>query len=181
MWLRTITNYQYRYGTSFRQALHTLLKEGGVRRLYRGLAFALIQAPAAKFASVAANDGVKSFLGSFEETELWGPEKTTLVASLIFGLVRIVLMPIDTMKTVLQVDSSEGFRNLMRCLKQGNFMVLFEGAGAVALMGIVSYYPWFVTYNMMAATNWLKRLIPSPLLRNAFIGLAAGIVSDTVA
>lgn len=68
MWLRTITNYEYRYGTSFRQALQTLLKEGGVRRLYKGLAFALIQAPAARFASVAANDGVKSLLGSFDHS-----------------------------------------------------------------------------------------------------------------
>lgn len=45
MWLRTITNYQCRYGTDFRQSLITLINEGGIRRLYRGLGFALIQAP----------------------------------------------------------------------------------------------------------------------------------------
>ncbi|KAL7571726.1 hypothetical protein ACA910_002825 [Epithemia clementina (nom. ined.)] len=181
MWLRTITNYQYRYGTSFRQALQTLLKDGGIPRLYRGLLFALIQAPASKFAGVAANDGVMSLLGSFQETQLWGPGMTTIVSSVIFGFVRIFLMPIDTMKTVLQVDSHEGFENLMRSLRMGKFSVLYEGAWAVAVMGIVSYYPWFFTYNVMASTEWIKIAIPSALFRNAAIGLVASIASDTVA
>lgn len=44
MWLRTTVNYQYRYGTSTREALKTLYKDGGVRRFYQGLAPALLQA-----------------------------------------------------------------------------------------------------------------------------------------
>ena len=181
MWLRTITNYQYRYGTTFHQALQILLKSGGVGRLYRGLSFALVQAPVAKFAGVAANEGVLSFLGNFNETKLWGPGLTTMVSSIIFGLVRIVLMPIDTMKTVLQVDSTEGFQNLVRCLKKGNFAVLYEGAIAVAVMSVASYYPWFLTYNMMTTATWIERVIPSVLLRNAFVGFVASIASDIVA
>ena len=158
-----------------------LLKSGGVGRLYRGLSFALVQAPVAKFAGVAANEGVLSFLGNFNETKLWGPGLTTMVSSIIFGLVRIVLMPIDTMKTVLQVDSTEGFQNLVRCLKKGNFAVLYEGAIAVAVMSVASYYPWFLTYNMMTTATWIERVIPSVLLRNAFVGFVASIASDIVA
>jgi hypothetical protein len=45
MWLRTVTNYQCRYGTSLKQSLITLLNEGGIPRLYRGMGFALIQTP----------------------------------------------------------------------------------------------------------------------------------------
>jgi hypothetical protein len=45
MWLRTVTNYQCRYGTGLKQSLITLLNEGGIPRLYRGMGFALIQAP----------------------------------------------------------------------------------------------------------------------------------------
>mmetsp|Transcript_17252 Transcript_17252/g.47173 ORF Transcript_17252/g.47173 Transcript_17252/m.47173 type:complete len:386 (+) Transcript_17252:156-1313(+) len=179
MWLRTITNYQCRYGTTFRQALQTLLNEGGIRRLYKGLAFALIQAPITRFVSTAANDSVESALASFKQTRLWGPERTTIVASLVVGFARILLMPIDTMKTVLQVDSLEGFRGLMRRLKMGKFMVLYEGAAAVAIMGVVGHYPWFMTYNFLHVRPWLKEMVPSPFLRNAFIGFMASIVSDT--
>lgn len=92
MWLRTIMSYQCRYGTTFSQALVTLLRDGGVARLYRGLGFAVIQAPLARFASTAANDGVEALMGSFEWTRQWGPERTTVVASIVVGLFRILLM-----------------------------------------------------------------------------------------
>ena len=36
MWLRTTMNYQYRYGTTTKEAMKHLYKEGGVRRFYRG-------------------------------------------------------------------------------------------------------------------------------------------------
>lgn len=92
MWLRTIINYQSRYGTTFRQALKTLLNEGGIPRLYQGLSFALIQAPLSRFVSTAANDGVQAFLGSFSWTSEWGPGRTTVVASFVVGLWRMLLM-----------------------------------------------------------------------------------------
>jgi hypothetical protein len=180
MWLRTITNYQSRYGTTFKQALNTLLREGGISRLYRGLSFALIQAPIIRFVSTAANDGVESLVSSFESSRHWGPGRTTVVASIIVGVARIVLMPIDTMKTVLQVDSAEGFRNLVRRVKAGKFNVLYQGSTATAVGAIFAHYPWFFTYNYLSAKEWVENLIPSRLLRNASIGFLASIVSDTV-
>lgn len=155
------------------------MKEGGLRRLYRGLTFALIQAPITRFVSTAANDSVQIFLECFKQTQFWGPERTTIFASLIVGLARIMLMPIDTIKTVLQVDSMDGFRSLMRRIKMGKIMVLYEGAAAVAIMGVVGHYPWFVTYNLLRNKIWLEEKISSPLLRNACIGFMASIMSDT--
>ena len=127
MWLRTIINYQYRYGVSFKMALTTLFKEGGIPRFYRGLWFALIQAPLSRFASTAANDGVESFLSSFKRTRDWGPGRGTILASFAVGLFRIFLMPIDTCKIVLQVDSAEGLRNLMRKVRGGKINLLYSG------------------------------------------------------
>lgn len=92
MWIRTIVNYQCRYGMSFKQALTILLKDGGIPRLYRGMTFALIQAPMARFVSTAANDGVQSLLSNLSLTKDWGPGRTTIVASIVVGLGRIVLM-----------------------------------------------------------------------------------------
>jgi hypothetical protein len=53
-----------------------------------------------------------------------------------------VCVAIDTIKTVLQVDSVEGFRSLMRRVKAGNFNVLYEGAYANAISAILGHYPW---------------------------------------
>ena len=92
MWLRTIMSYQCRYGTTFAQALRTLLRDGGIRRLYQGLSFALIQAPLARFVSTAANDGIDALLASFSWAKNWGPGRKTVVASIFVGLCRIFLM-----------------------------------------------------------------------------------------
>lgn len=127
MWLRTIINYQCRYGTTFRQAFTTLMNDGGIPRFYRGLSFALVQAPISRFVSTAANDGVEALLAALNFSENWGPGRTTLVASVVVGGWRMLLMPIDTCKTVLQVDSAEGFRQLMRRVKAGKIGVLYQG------------------------------------------------------
>lgn len=112
------------------------------------------------------------------------------------------------MKTVLQVDSAEGFRSLMRRVKAGKFGVLYEGAVANAIAAILGHYPWvrrkllsccvfavcllrcsapslssiqqFFTFNLLSSSDWIRTTIPSQLLRNAGIGVASSIVSDTV-
>ena len=62
MWMRTTMNYQYRHGTTTAVALRTLWKQGGVRRLYRGVGPALLQGPLARFGDTAANEFVLRYL-----------------------------------------------------------------------------------------------------------------------
>lgn len=142
MWLRTIVNYQCRYGASFRDAFVILNREGGIARFYRGLWFALIQAPLARFVSAASNDGVEALLAGLQWTKSWGPGRVTVIASLVVGCGRIALMPIDTCKTVLQIDGTEGFRNLMRRVKAGKIGVLYQGSLAMAVSAVMANYPW---------------------------------------
>ena len=62
MWLRTTMNYQYRYGTSTKEALKRLWGEGGIGRLYQGVGFAIFQTPLSRFGDTAANTGVLELL-----------------------------------------------------------------------------------------------------------------------
>jgi hypothetical protein len=179
MWVRTVINYQARYGSSFFATLGTLYSQGGIARFYRGAGFALIQAPVSRFVSTAANDGVNVFLAACTLTKAWGPGRTTIVAAVLVGMWRMVLMPIDTMKTVLQVDNTEGFRNLLKRVKAGNFGVLYQGAIAQCFASMLGHYPWFYTFNMLSTSKLMIQMIPFTLLRNALIGFMASIVSDT--
>ncbi|PMB67987.1 hypothetical protein BM221_006163 [Beauveria bassiana] len=62
--LRTIMNYQYRYGTSFSTASATLYTSGGLGRYYDGIGAALIQGPVSRFGDTAANAGILALLQS---------------------------------------------------------------------------------------------------------------------
>ena len=142
MWLRTVINYQSRYGTSFFRALSILYNEGGIPRFYRGLGFALFQAPVSRFVATASNDGVLSLLSNLPASRHWNPGFKTFFASFVVGIARIAMMPIDTAKTVLQVDSVDGFRSLMKRVKQGDYGALYQGAWATALSSSLGHYPW---------------------------------------
>jgi hypothetical protein len=103
MWLRTTVNYQYRYGKGTSEALKTLWKEGGVRRFYRGLGPALLQGPLSRFGDTFANTGVLFFMKNHEEGKKLPVFVQTAAASVSAGLFRILLMPIDALKTTMQV------------------------------------------------------------------------------
>jgi hypothetical protein len=54
----------------------------------------------------------------------------------------LISLAVDTAKTVLQIDSVEGFRSLMRRVKAGRLGLLYSGALANAVSAILAHYPW---------------------------------------
>ncbi|CAJ1969520.1 unnamed protein product [Cylindrotheca closterium] len=180
MWLRTVINYQCRYGTTFRHAIDLLYREGGVGRLYEGVGFALIQAPMSKFFATAANDGMQAILACFDISRSWGIGTQTFLASIVVGCFRMVLMPIDTCKVVLQVDGKQGFRGLLLRVKAGNFGVLYQGAIINSISSAMSNFPWFFIYNLLSKNQVVMSLVQSPLVRNGLVGFCASLVSDTI-
>jgi Mitochondrial carrier protein len=114
-------------------------------------------------------------------------------------------LAIDTAKTVLQIDSVEGFRSLMRRVKAGRIGLLYSGAIANAISAVLGHYPWvrcinisttplleskcsycslhisldqFYTYNVLSSSKVVQSLVPSQLVRNAGIGVVSSVVSD---
>jgi hypothetical protein len=53
MWLRTVINYQYRFGTNASTTFKQLYKEGGVKRFYRGYSAAILLVPLSRFGDTA--------------------------------------------------------------------------------------------------------------------------------
>jgi len=180
MWLRTTMNYQYRYGTGTGEALRALYKEGGVRRFYRGIGPALFQGPLSRFGDTASNAGMLALLDANPSTSGLPVAAKTACASFTAGMFRIFLMPIDTMKTVLQVEGAKGGSVLKAKIAKGGPGVMYHGALGAAGATMVGHYPWFFTFNT------LQEMIPMPekdetmkkLGRNAVIGFSSSLVSD---
>jgi len=180
MWLRTAMNYQYRYGTGTRETIRTLYAEGGVSRFYRGIGPALLQGPLARFADTAANAGV---LAVFDETEARSLPMAarTVFASITASAMRIALMPVDNLKTVLQVEGKNGLTLLAAKYRSRGAPVFYHGAVATSAATFVSHYPWFTVFNVLneAIPNYHDR--PRKLARDAGIGVCASVCADTAA
>ncbi|KAL2881075.1 hypothetical protein SGCOL_003734 [Colletotrichum sp. CLE4] len=180
--IRTIMNYQYRFGSGFREATRTLYEDGGVRRYYQGIGAALIQGPISRFGDTAANAGILALLESNSFLNQLPTLIKTIFASLCAAAFRMILTPIDTLKTTLQAQGAKGTAILRQRVKTNGIGSLWWGAFATAAATFVGHYPWFATYNYLSAN------IPEPeksdifvwLLRLAFIGFCASVISDSV-
>jgi hypothetical protein len=180
MWLRTTVNYQYRYGVPMVAAIQQLYQQGGIARFYKGITFALIIGPLSKFGAIAANEWSKAMVAS------WGmlPGATELYATVLGTVLtvfwRVLLMPIETCKTVLQVDGGIGFEKLVGSLKKGHIEVLYRGSTAAILSIAAGHYPWFFVYNLLDSRLIKPENLVGVIQRSALIGFIASAVSDTV-
>ncbi|ORY23711.1 mitochondrial carrier domain-containing protein [Naematelia encephala] len=175
--MRTIMNYQYRYGGSIKGAVTSLWNDGGFPRYYAGLGAALFQGPLSRFGDTAANAGILALL----ESLTWPVLIKTVVGSLCAATFRMALTPIDTLKTTQQTRGGKaGIKLLRERIAENGVGCLWWGALATAAATFVGNYPWFGTYN------YLGSILPPPhnmiqkLARQAFIGFVASVVSDTV-
>lgn len=183
MWLRTTVNYQYRTGLPMVAAFRALAADGGLRRFYAGYSAAILQAPLSRFADVAANAATLTVLDATPATAALPIAAKTAAASTAAALARIALMPIDTVKTALQVHGSAAGLALLRAKLRaaGTPAPLFHGALGASAATLVGHYPWFATFNTLTAA-FPRRPDESratTLGRAAAIGFAASAVSDT--
>lgn len=194
--IRTVMNYQYRYGTTMTEAAKTLYADGGWTRYYQGLAAALIQGPVARFGDTAANTGVLALLRSNSYMKKLPSLVQTVAASLAAAAFRMILTPVDTVKTTMQTDGKAGLailrgrvRHIPNALahpldvlqiKRYGIGTLWYGAFATAAATFVGHYPWFGTYNFLSDHIPKPGDIGGQLLRQAFIGFCASVISDTV-
>lgn len=179
MWMRTTINFQLRHGGGTMDAFRTLYSQGGIGRFYRGVGPALIQGPMSRFGDTAANTGVLALMDSYDSTKNLPVGAKTLCASVAAALWRIFLMPVDTTKTIMQVEGKHGFPALVKKVKVGGPTVLYHGALAASSATLVGHYPWFFTYNYLQEAFPKQDTTIKKLGRNAIIGFCSSVVSDT--
>jgi len=175
MWLRTIMNYQYVNGTTFKSSFKILYKDGGLLRLYRGYPIAIVNAPLFRFGDTAANIGI---LEVTKNLDLPISVKTG-IASIGAASWRILLMPLDTLKLNYQVN---GNLNILETnINSKGYKVLYNGSFAAFSSTLIGHYPWFVTYNYL--THYFPESKEDSTLdkltKRATIGLYSSVISDT--
>jgi hypothetical protein len=138
--------------------------------------------PIARFGDTAANAGILALMKSNGYlNQLPSPVKTVF-ASCCAAAFRMLLMPIDTLKTTLQAQGSRGTKLLRQRIRTDGIGSLWWGAFATAAATFVGHYPWFAVYNFLSdtITEPSRQEIGWWLLRAAFIGFCASVASDTI-
>merc|ERR1719198_1609524 len=123
-----------------------------------------------------------SLWDSLEQTKNLPTAAKTVSASAAAAAFRVLLMPIDACKTILQVEGSTGLQKLGAKIRAGGPLVLFHGSIGAMTATFVGHYPWFYTYNYLNAElpqYDRKKELPKYLARNAVIGFCSSAVSDT--
>lgn len=182
--LRTVVNYQYRYGDSMKLSITKLYNDGKLPRFYRGFGFAIIQGPWSRFGDTFANTGTLTLLNSVDSTKDLHIGTKTLLASASASLFRVISTPIDTCKTILQVEGKDGLKKLTTKFKQNGGIpkgipIFWYGAMGSAGATFIGHYPWFLTYNYLQKKIPEQNTIMGNLSRNALIGFSASAISDS--
>lgn len=171
-------NYQYVHGGGFMETLAKLYEEGGIKRFYKGLfPWAIIQAPISRFGATAGNQMVLAIAA------VYLPHVpvaiVTMLASCAGACWRIFVLPIDAIKSTLQVKGNDGLEELKKKVQSAGLMSLYAGWQAMWIADWLGNYPWFVTNNLLSNTLPIGSTLLLRILRNAFIGIAASCASDT--
>lgn len=200
IWLRTVMNRQFRHGGSMTDTIRLLYREGGVRRFYRGFTFAIIEAPLSRGVGAAANYATLHMLSRSETAHHMPLVLKTAISSLAVASFRILYYPLDTAKTILQVEGASGLRLLRRKVRNHGFSVLYHGSSYAILGAAVKHTLWFTTYNYLsaylvkAASMRAAKVEPAAdaepqaapgllhqVLQNALIGLSCAVVTNIIA
>lgn len=133
--------------------MRAIYADGGIPRFYRGVVPALFQGPLSRFGDTAANTGVLTLMNSLESTKDLNVGFKTVAASASAALFRIVIMPIDTVKTTMQVTGK--FSAVADKVRINGPFTLWNGAVAAASATFVGHYPyvWIDTVTAASVTH----------------------------
>lgn len=120
-----------------------------------------------------------ALLNSYESTTNLPVAAKTFAASTCSAGVRIFLMPVDALKTSLQVEGAAGLGLLKNKISVGGPRVLYHGALAAYSANLVGSFPWFATNNYLETYLPQREKPLEKLGRHAVIGFASSVVSDT--
>ena len=172
IWLRTVMNRQFRHGGTMMDTMRLLYREGGVRRFYRGFSFAIIEAPLSRGVGAAANYATLHVLSRTGAAAHLPLAMQTAVSSLFVASFRLLYYPLDTAKTILQVEGSSGLSILRQKIRRYGIGVLYYGSSYAILGAAVRHTLWFTTYN------YLTVHFASPSSEPLAKGNAHGTASD---
>merc|ERR1712194_569778 len=94
---------------------------------------------------------------------------------------RILIYPLDTLKTMQQVQGKDAGQILKWKAKSSGVASLWAGATGGLAAQILSAYPWWATLNMMERSWPRPSSVRAEICYDGAIGICASVVADCCA
>lgn len=169
LWIRTVNNYQYRYGTNLKDTFKILYNDGGILRFYKSYIPSLFVASSCKFCELNSYYYTKN--NNFNNLE------RLLYISSVSSITKLCVLPIDTLDVFLQVEGNKGANTLYNKTKNHGIKVLYYGASPWLLNNFIGTFVWFGVHNYLD-TKYTNDFNGYFNMKNGFIGLSASITTD---
>jgi len=101
----------------------------------------------------------------------------TLLASAVAALWRVIILPLDTAKTMMAVGGPGSLGSLQLRIQDDGLGTLWTGAMWVAIAAIGGHFPWFVTFNYLSEKIPESRSRCNKNMRRALIGFCSAVVA----
>ncbi|XP_042611036.1 calcium-binding mitochondrial carrier protein SCaMC-2-A [Cyprinus carpio] len=160
--------------------LAQMIKEGGMRSLWRGNGVNVIKIAPESALKFMAYEQIKRLMGSSQET--LGITERFLAGSLAGVIAQSAIYPMEVLKTRLALRKTGQYKGISDCAKQ-----ILKGEGASAfykgyvpnMLGIIPYAGIDLAVYETLKNTWLQRYGTENADPGVFVLLACGTVSST--
>ena len=160
-WIKPIIKSQYVYGGTLKESYLFLKKDGGFFRFYRGFLPAVLKSGIGRTSDITIYTHV---------TKKYNNNKyfSSLLSGSLSALVKIAILPLDTLSNVYQVHGKDGYKHV-----RGN---LYRGALAYGAIHCISGSSWLLSYSHIK--NW--NLFENKNINYLFTGFTCSLITDTI-
>ena len=165
MWIRTATNFQYRYGLSIKDTFKKIYKDGGILRFYHGYVPCLAMGSLCRFGDIYSLGLVNNKLHDYNLFT------RTMLTSSLSAFIRFNLMPLDNLDNMLQVEGKRAFSKLKYKINNYGIGILYYGGGISLVYNLIGNFSWFGTYNILNKNS-------NNMYYNGILGFSCSLASD---
>ena len=160
-WIKPIIKSQYVYGGTLRNSFTFLKKDGGFLRFYKGFLPAILKSGIGRTSDITIYTHINK---KYNNNDYF----SSVLSGSLSAVVKIVILPLDTLSNVYQVHGKDGDKHI-----KGN---LYRGALAYGVIHFISSSSWLLSYSKIKDLN----LFENKNMNYLFTGFTCSLLTDTI-
>jgi hypothetical protein len=160
-WIKPLIKSQYVYGGTLKDSFRFLKNDGGLLRFYRGFLPAILKSGIGRTSDITIYTEISK---KYNNNNYF----SSLLSGSLSAVVKIAILPLDTLSNVYQVHGADGYKHI-----NGN---LYRGALAYGAIQCISSSSWLLSYSKIKDLD----LFENKNMNYLFTGFTCSLITDTI-